>query len=314
MERLLAQGVGDNQTVGLVPVMLRYLRLHVLRRDVAPGPKRELLTLAYTIDRLLQRDVLGALDIIMQRVKSLELVVGGFQLGSGAKFGVGAPRAREDCKHSRSPRRGERIQARRQSSERTWERQREVDRGLERRPQREEGGRQGWARGQEGTVLEGTRGSSSGANQAELTPCLGAAAHKLQPLVHAARGFPDGIRQDATRLTGSAFEDYPFSSVLLGGELLKLLLGRGCGFGDAVSNFCETSPIETAEGRVKKECNISPAPTQQPRLGADERKRRSEGNMALYCGVQLELPQWWHSCTNVQRSAFKGTIEDIGLP
>ena len=184
----------------------------------------------------------------------------GFQLGSGAKFGVGAPRAREDCKHSRSPRRGERIQARRQSSERTWERQREVDRGLERRPQREEGGRQGWQGGQEGTVLEGTRGSSSGANQAELTPCLGAAAHKLQPLVHAARGFPDGVRQDATRLTGSAFEDYPFSSVLLGGELLKLLLGRGCGFGDAVSNFCETSPIETAEGRVKKECNIFPLP------------------------------------------------------
>ena len=57
--------------------MLKYLRLHVLRRDVAPGPKRELLTLAYTIDRLFQRDILGALDIIMQRVKSLELVVGG---------------------------------------------------------------------------------------------------------------------------------------------------------------------------------------------------------------------------------------------
>ena len=68
VERLLAQGIGDHQTVGLVPVMLRYLRLHVFRRDLAPGPKRELWTLAYSVDRLLHRDVLGALDIIIQRV------------------------------------------------------------------------------------------------------------------------------------------------------------------------------------------------------------------------------------------------------
>ena len=54
--------------------------------------------------------------------------------------------------------------------------------------------------------------------------------------------------------------DYPFSSVLLGGELLKILLGRACGFADVVSNFCETSPTDTAEGRVKKECSSFPLP------------------------------------------------------
>ncbi|CAE7717658.1 Tnks2 [Symbiodinium sp. CCMP2592] len=148
VECLLAQGVGDNQTVGLLSVMLRYLRLHVLRRDVAPGPKKELLTLAYTLDRLLQRDILGALDIIMQRVKSLQLVVGGSS----------------------------------------------------------------WAVAQ----------------NLELVPLE-------QAIEHLARRSP-------------------------GSDLLNILLRRGCGFADVVSNVCETSPTDTAEGRVKKECSVFPLP------------------------------------------------------
>ncbi|CAE7858634.1 Tnks2, partial [Symbiodinium microadriaticum] len=226
VERLLAQGVGDNQTVGLVPVMLRYLRLHVLRRDVAPGPKRELLTLAYTIDRLLQRDVLGALDIIMQRVKSLELVVGGSSWAVAQNLEL-------------VPLEQEKIASIAEAHAAAKEFKQDA------RVQRELGKGKGkwtedWKGGHKGKKGEGKDGKGGKKGQFWKEH----AAPRVEP----------------TKLTGSAFEDYPFSSVLLGGELLKLLLGRGCGFGDAVSNFCETSPIETAEGRVKKECNIFPLP------------------------------------------------------
>ena len=164
VERLLAQGLEGNQTVGLAPVMLRYLRLHCGYMFLGGTWLRELLILPYTIDRLLQRDVLAALDIIMQRVKSLGLV----KLGS-------------------------------------------------------------------------------------------------EPLKHAARGSPGGIQEAASMLPGRVMEDYPFSSVLLCGELLKILRGRGCGFGDAVSNFCQTSPLETAEKKSRKSAILyfPLAPTQQ---------------------------------------------------
>ena len=39
--------------------------------------ERELLTLGYAIDQLLQRNILGALDIMVQRVKAIELVLNG---------------------------------------------------------------------------------------------------------------------------------------------------------------------------------------------------------------------------------------------
>ena len=77
MNRLLVQHVGEESTETIKPILLRYLRLHVMAKSVAPAQKRELLTLGYAIDQLLQRNILGALDIMVQRVKAIELVLNG---------------------------------------------------------------------------------------------------------------------------------------------------------------------------------------------------------------------------------------------
>ncbi|CAE7940562.1 Tnks2, partial [Symbiodinium necroappetens] len=77
MSRLLVQHVGEESTTEMKPVLLRYLRLHVMMKSLLPAQKRELLTLGYAVDKLLRRDVLGALDLMIQRVKAIELVLGG---------------------------------------------------------------------------------------------------------------------------------------------------------------------------------------------------------------------------------------------
>ena len=48
-----------------------------MNRQLAPGQKREVLTLVYCLDKLVQRDILGCLDILVQRLKAIELVLGG---------------------------------------------------------------------------------------------------------------------------------------------------------------------------------------------------------------------------------------------
>ena len=65
----------------VLPIYLKYLRLTVLRRDMIPGQRRELTTLAHVMDRLIQRNLLGAMDIVNQRIKALELVVNGSTWG-----------------------------------------------------------------------------------------------------------------------------------------------------------------------------------------------------------------------------------------
>ena len=77
MNRLLVQHLGEEGSSIIKPVLLRYIRLHVTVKNVPPAQKRELLTLGYTMDRLLQRDFLGAMDLITQRVKAIEMVLGG---------------------------------------------------------------------------------------------------------------------------------------------------------------------------------------------------------------------------------------------
>ena len=77
MNRLLVQHLGEESADVIRPTLLRYLRLHVMSKNVAPAQKRELLTLGYSIDQLLQRNILGALDIMIQRVKAIELVLNG---------------------------------------------------------------------------------------------------------------------------------------------------------------------------------------------------------------------------------------------
>ena len=77
MSRLLVQHVGEEGTTEMKPILLRYLRLHVMMKSLLPAQKRELLTLGYAVDKLLRRDVLGALDLMIQRVKAIELVLGG---------------------------------------------------------------------------------------------------------------------------------------------------------------------------------------------------------------------------------------------
>ncbi|CAE7745770.1 unnamed protein product, partial [Symbiodinium sp. CCMP2456] len=77
MGRLLVQQVGEESMRTIQPVLLRYLRLHVMMKNPAPVQKRELLTLGHALDRLLQRDILGAMDVMVQRVKAIELVLAG---------------------------------------------------------------------------------------------------------------------------------------------------------------------------------------------------------------------------------------------
>ena len=77
MGRLLVQHVGEESMYSIQPILLRYLRLHVMLKNPAPAQKRELLTLGHALDRLLRRDILGAMDLMMQRVKAIELVLAG---------------------------------------------------------------------------------------------------------------------------------------------------------------------------------------------------------------------------------------------
>ena len=76
MSRMLVEQVGTEEG-RVLPIYLKYLRLTVLRRDMIPGQRRELTTLAHVMDRLIQRNILGAMDIVNQRIKALELVVNG---------------------------------------------------------------------------------------------------------------------------------------------------------------------------------------------------------------------------------------------
>ena len=76
MARMLVEQGTANST-SILPLYLKYFRLGALRRDMTPGHRREMTTLAHALDRLVQRDILGAMDILNQRVKALELVVTG---------------------------------------------------------------------------------------------------------------------------------------------------------------------------------------------------------------------------------------------
>ena len=76
MARMLVEQGTANST-SILPLYLKYFRLGALRRDMTPGHRREITTLAHALDRLVQRDILGAMDILNQRVKALELVVTG---------------------------------------------------------------------------------------------------------------------------------------------------------------------------------------------------------------------------------------------
>ena len=48
-----------------------------MNKQLTPAQKREVLTLVYCLDKLVQRDILGCLDILVQRLKAIELVLGG---------------------------------------------------------------------------------------------------------------------------------------------------------------------------------------------------------------------------------------------
>ena len=75
--RLMSQTIGEDSPTVLAPTFVKYLRLFVMGKTTAPGMKRELLTLGYSLDRLLKRDILGAVDVLTQRLKAIELVHSG---------------------------------------------------------------------------------------------------------------------------------------------------------------------------------------------------------------------------------------------
>ena len=58
----------------LLPIVLKYLSLSVLRKDMIPGQRREITTLDHVLDRMVRRD---AMDIVNHRIKALELAANG---------------------------------------------------------------------------------------------------------------------------------------------------------------------------------------------------------------------------------------------
>ena len=72
MSRLLVQHVGEMSDQKVLPLFLRYLRLHVTMPGMSAAQKREWVTLGTAADRLIQRDILGGLDILTQRIKAIE--------------------------------------------------------------------------------------------------------------------------------------------------------------------------------------------------------------------------------------------------
>lgn len=77
VSRLLVESLGEEHTKKIRPLFLKYTRLHIMNKQLTPAQKREVLTLVYCLDKLVQRDILGCLDILVQRLKAIELVLGG---------------------------------------------------------------------------------------------------------------------------------------------------------------------------------------------------------------------------------------------
>ena len=77
ISRLLVEALGDQRGDQVRPLFLKYCRLHLFTKNVSPGQKREVLTLVHGLDRLVQRDLLGCADLLVQRLKAIELVLNG---------------------------------------------------------------------------------------------------------------------------------------------------------------------------------------------------------------------------------------------
>ena len=78
-KRVLADAVGEDPSS--FRVFHRYYRQLILPRGGSKGIQRELLTLAVLMDSLLEGNILGSMDIIAQRMKSLELLQQGSDVG-----------------------------------------------------------------------------------------------------------------------------------------------------------------------------------------------------------------------------------------
>ena len=77
ISRLLVEALGDEKGEQVRPLFLKYCRLHLFAKNISPGQKREVLTLIHGLDRLVQRDLLGCADLLVQRLKAIELVLNG---------------------------------------------------------------------------------------------------------------------------------------------------------------------------------------------------------------------------------------------
>ena len=77
ISRLLVEALGDEKGEQVRALFLKYCRLHLFTKNISPGQKREVLTLVHGLDRLVQRDLLGCADLLVQRLKAIELVLNG---------------------------------------------------------------------------------------------------------------------------------------------------------------------------------------------------------------------------------------------
>lgn len=79
-QKLLAERSGE--TPGSLKVFYRYYRPVILPRGGSKGMQRELLTHSMLLDMMLEGDILSAMDVMVQRIKALELM----QQGSEASL------------------------------------------------------------------------------------------------------------------------------------------------------------------------------------------------------------------------------------
>eukprot|EP00438_Fugacium_kawagutii_P007999 Skav234605 [mRNA] locus=scaffold5214:352284:358006:- [translate_table: standard] len=97
--RVMGTGWEEDQR-GLPPIMSLYHRSYVAGR-VSGGQGREFATLSHASDLLLQGRAAESLDVMTQRMKSIEMTAGGGQLGNESEAGAGPPQRTRNGKQKR---------------------------------------------------------------------------------------------------------------------------------------------------------------------------------------------------------------------
>ena len=248
MNRLLVQHVGEESTETIKPILLRCLRLHVMAKSVVPAQKRELLTLGYAIDQLLQRNILGALDIMVQRVKAIELVLNGATWAVAQNIELvpleqeviaSVAEAQGAAREFRHDSRVQREMAGKGPGKWRW-----TDEGK---------GKKG--EGKKGEGKGGKRGRKERSGTDKCSP----SRPRDTPMNTKSNPADEGSMGPCPDDGGNQWDR--FLSKDLGLFIMEVLLGRSdCGFSSLVQSFCEGKGETMARGEREQKTSIFPLP------------------------------------------------------